>query len=211
MADLLGVEGYDNIQPIHPMGGRDNKRDIRCWQAGIKFVCACYFPPTAAHLKFKDVKKKFKADIKGVTNDGAQGYVFATNVPLTDGQRDDLMKWGLKKCSHVVLYEIERIRVLLDKPIACALRHRYLGIEITAEAQIALTAQMHLDMKKEFADLRSFLAATQNPAGATPSAFTQATPTASTSAAPPVPVPAATSPGPSVPGTSSTSSGGGKL
>jgi hypothetical protein len=141
VADVLGIEGYDQIEPVHPQGGPDGKRDIRCVQGGIRFVCACYFPPSAASVDFKDLRSKFKNDLAGVTKDGASGFVFATNVHLTEGERQQLETDGARSCAVVVLYHLEKLRAVLDRPVGCGIRLRYLDIAMTKEEQVAFFAQ----------------------------------------------------------------------
>lgn len=157
MADVLGLEGYEEIEPIHPYGGPDRKRDIRCRLRSLRFVCACYFPTNALQITFSKVREKFLEDLPGVKNDGAQGFIFASNVPITDGERAKLIDIAAKAGVQCQIYELERLRQLLDKATACHIRQRWLGIAITAEDQIAFMAQVTVDYKREIAELKAYV------------------------------------------------------
>jgi hypothetical protein len=159
MADVLGLEGYEGIEPIHPYGGPDGKRDIRCRLGSLKFVCACYFPTNSLAITFADLMAKFRTDLAGVKNDGAQGFIFGTNVHVTDGERAKLIAIAAKEGVQCQIYELDRLRHLLDKATACHLRQRWLGIAITPEDQIAFFAQVTVDYKREIGELKAYVMA----------------------------------------------------
>jgi hypothetical protein len=43
-AALLDLEGYVDIDPQHPLGGPDDRKDVVCRRGRRKYVAAVYFP-----------------------------------------------------------------------------------------------------------------------------------------------------------------------
>jgi hypothetical protein len=41
---ILRFEGFQSIDPSHPLGGRDGLKDIICARDGKKWIGAAYFP-----------------------------------------------------------------------------------------------------------------------------------------------------------------------
>ena len=88
-ADLLHLEGYESVDPQHPLGGPDERKDIVCLKEGRRWTGAVYFPPTEP--TFKDIKGKFEHDAKGAIAINAYGMAFFVNQHLTLGERDELL------------------------------------------------------------------------------------------------------------------------
>ena len=84
-AKILAIEGFEDIDPQSPVGGSDGKKDIICHKYGKKYVAGCYFPN--GQKKFKEIEDKFDDDIKGVSKNKADGFIFITNQKLTAGER----------------------------------------------------------------------------------------------------------------------------
>jgi hypothetical protein len=87
-ARLLPFEGYEHIDPSHPLGGPDGGKDVCCKKDGKDFIVAVYFP--RGQRDFREVRQKFEADIEKVKAQGAHGFLFFTNQELTLGERGEL-------------------------------------------------------------------------------------------------------------------------
>lgn len=137
-ADILRLENFIYIDPIHPQGGRDGKKDIICYRDQVKFVAACWIPNDSNKEDYKSLFDKFDSDLKGVSLNSAQGYVFITNCSVTVGERNDLIKHALSNgCQVCEVYHLERLRQILDTPVGYGTRLRVLGIEMTKEDQLS--------------------------------------------------------------------------
>lgn len=150
---LLLIENYQEVNPIHPQGGPDGKKDILCKKEEILFVVACYFPNNSTLIKFEDLKNKFLEDLVGVKRNGAKGFIFITNVPIKSGDREKLEKFARAKkhqCSVCLIYHLERILVLLDAPKGFGLRQKILGINMTPEEAVSAQQVNEEHMRAEF-------------------------------------------------------------
>jgi hypothetical protein len=132
-ARLLPFDGYEHIDPSHPLGGRDGGRDILCSKDGKKVAVAVYFP--RGQKKFREIKDKFKSDLAGATAQDAEGFVFFTNQELSLGQRAELE--NLAESLTPDIYHLERIASSLDTPRGYGLRLEFLSIEMTKEEQVS--------------------------------------------------------------------------
>lgn len=151
-AKIIGIEGYEEIDPQSPMGGPDGTKDILCYKDGKKFVVGCYFPN--GQKGFKDIQGKFNDDLKGVTKSGAQGFIFITNQKIIPSERITL--------SQGLTYEVnichgERVCGILDSPKGYGVRLEYLGIELSKAEQISFLST-HLDLKRNFDEIKAALA-----------------------------------------------------
>jgi hypothetical protein len=54
-AQILHAEGYADIDPSHPLGGRDGGKDALAIRSGKKWVMAVYFP--RGQQAFEDIKR----------------------------------------------------------------------------------------------------------------------------------------------------------
>lgn len=150
-AKIIGIEGYQGIDPQSPMGGPDGTKDIICYKGGKKFVVGCYFPN--GQKPFNDIQDKFNDDIKGVAKNNAQGFVFVTNQKITPGERITLCQGH----SDTTIYHGESVCGVLDSPKGYGVRLEYLGIELTKEEQISFLSS-HLDLQQNFEEIKSALA-----------------------------------------------------
>jgi fido (protein-threonine AMPylation protein) len=138
-ADLLILDGFVSVSPQSPLGGPDGLKDVVCEKNGWKYIGACYFPTTQKN--YTAIKNKFIHDFDGVAKNSADGIVFITNQSLTPKQKSGLAKIAASKSAKCIIYDNERIRVLIDSPIGFALRLQYLRIKMNKEEQLAFFAQ----------------------------------------------------------------------
>jgi hypothetical protein len=132
-AHILRIEGYESIDPSHPLGGQDGLKDAVCTKDKVRFIGACYFP--RGEQNFGVIKTKFINDLKGVSKNTAEGIAFVTNQELTLSARDELVKEA--GCAKVDLFHLERIASILDSPQCYGIRLEFLDIEMTKEEQVA--------------------------------------------------------------------------
>jgi len=147
-AALLHLESFEDVDPQHPLGGPDGLKDVRCKRNGKVWIAGAYFPPTPA--SFKDIEAKFEHDFAGVAANGADGFAFFVNQPLTIGERELLhAKAG---AAPLEIYHLERMRSLLDSPKGCGIRLEYLRIPMTEPEQWAFWSAMNYDVVRKLAE-----------------------------------------------------------
>jgi hypothetical protein len=142
---LLGP--YTGVQPRRPKGGPDGGRDIEALYQGTMQVWGAVgfrngggVDETARQA----AEEKFRADLDRALaeNPSLEGFVFFTNVDLTPGQKEDLKKYAQSKNIKMVdVFDIERLRYLLDSPEGLIARLQYLDIPMSATEQAALVAK----------------------------------------------------------------------
>lgn len=138
---ILIIEKYEHINPIHPQGGKDGKKDFFCSKGGILHIAACYFPNNSVLIKFKDLRKKFLNDLKGVSANQAKGFIFITNMAITSGNRAKLILAATRAgCVACVIYHLESLKGILDSPQGYGLREKHLGISMTSAEKISAKA-----------------------------------------------------------------------
>ncbi|WP_280456570.1 hypothetical protein [Nocardia carnea] len=133
-AQLLAAEGYKDIDPSHPLGGKDGGRDAHCTKDGRNWIMAVYFP--RGQQSFSETAKKLGDDLASAATHSPHGVVFVTNQELRLSERRDLMKLGGQ--IEVELFHLERITAILDRPAMAAVRRQFLGIS---------TSQPTIDVK----------------------------------------------------------------
>jgi len=138
-ADLLILDGFVSVSPQSPLGGPDGLKDVVCEKNGWKYIGASYFPTTQKN--YTAIKNKFIHDLDGIAKNSADGIVFVTNQSLTPNQKKGLSKIAEAKSATSIIYDNERIRVIIDSPIGFALRLQYLRIKMNKEEQLAFFAQ----------------------------------------------------------------------
>jgi len=131
---ILHGEGFTDIDPSHPLGGRDGLKDIIMLYEGEKWIAGVYFP--REQQTFTTIKNKYLHDTKGVEFANAAGFVFITNQELRLTERAELVEL----CPHaeVEIYHLERISCLLNQPQHYGTRLEFLDIDMTKEEQAAL-------------------------------------------------------------------------
>ena len=132
-AVILNIEGFQNVDPSHPLGGRDGLKDMFLTFNGSKWIGAVYFP--RGQQSFTTIHDKFKHDVEGVKNNNAQGIVFFTNQELTLGERKKLAE-SIPDID-VQIYHLERIASILNTPQAYGIRMEFLDIEMSKDEQVA--------------------------------------------------------------------------
>lgn len=151
-AKIIGIEGYQEIDPQSPVGGPDGTKDIICYKEGEKFVVGCYFPN--GQKEFKAIQEKFEGDVLGVAKNTAQGFVFVTNQKITPGERITLCQ---NRTFKTAILHGESVCGILDSPKGYGVRLEYLGIELNKAEQISFLSS-HLDLKQNFDEIKTALA-----------------------------------------------------
>ncbi|ARV61192.1 hypothetical protein BZZ01_23545 [Nostocales cyanobacterium HT-58-2] len=126
-AQILLHEGYKDLDPSHPLGGKDGKKDALCKKDGQQWLMAVYFP--RGQKNFDDIKNKFLHDLKGVKANKADALAFVTNQELRLAERQELHKSAGN--ITVELFHLERITAILDQPKMHGVRKQFLGIDFT--------------------------------------------------------------------------------
>lgn len=140
-AQVLLAEGYSDLDPRHPLGGRDGGADAIAYRDGQRWAMAVYFPRGQQLLT--EITKKFVGDFEGVAKNDADGVAFVTNQELRDAERRDLVE---AVDGEAVIYHLERLVAILDQPKMYGVRHQFLSIEIPAASQLdsgEALAEMH--------------------------------------------------------------------
>lgn len=135
-AAILISEGFDNVDPSHPLGGKDGGKDIKCQFNGSLWIGAVYFP--RGQQVFNTIKDKFNHDVIGAKKNKAKGIVFITNQELRLSERKELEETD--KLVDVRIYHLERMADIINSPKMYGIRLDYLDIEMTKEEQIAYFA-----------------------------------------------------------------------
>ena len=130
---LLSDEGFEEVDPSHPLGGKDGLKDIVCLFNGKKWVGGVYFP--RGQKEFKEIKSKFTHDLEGVFKNNAKGFVFITNQELRLSERKELSE--INKDIDIDIYHLERISNYLNTPKAYGIRMEFLDIDMTKEEQLS--------------------------------------------------------------------------
>ena len=134
---ILLHERFTNLDPSHPLGGKDSLHDAICSRDGKRYVMAVYFP--RGQQSFAAIEKKFLDDLKGVDVHKADGIAFVTNQELRLAEREALVK---KAAPHgAELYHLERLTALLDQPGLAAVRTQFLSIDSEDASSIILGGQ----------------------------------------------------------------------
>jgi hypothetical protein len=154
-ADVLAAEGYV-VEPMHPQGGPDKRRDGICEKAGRRFTMACYFPNNSNQISFKDMKEKFLHDLEGVSTASAEGVVFVTNVSVADAERIILEELAAERGCAAIVYHLEKLRVVLDSAAGLGARVRYLEIDLTREEQLTAFTMISR-LTEEIQGLRAYM------------------------------------------------------
>ena len=130
---ILEQEGFRDIDPSHPLGGKDGGKDMLCEFNSFKWIGAVYFP--RGQKSFNEIKKKYRYDLEGVYRNGAKGIAFITNQELSLMERKILEE--MDETVDVRIYHLERIANILNTPKMYGIRLEYLEIEMTKEEQLS--------------------------------------------------------------------------
>lgn len=129
---ILYIDGYKSIDPSHPLGGRDGKKDMICIKNDIEWIGACYFP--RGKKEFSVIKRKFLSDLEGVKGNRVEGIAFITNQAITLSQRKELKYLSQ---TNVDIFHLERIVNLLNSPHSYGARQDFLDINMTDEEKVS--------------------------------------------------------------------------
>lgn len=135
-AIILSNEGFNRIDPSHPLGGKDGLKDMTLSFKGKQWIAAVYFP--RGQQSFTDIKAKFAHDLDGIKTNNAYGLVFVTNQELRLNERKILSE--LEANVDVQIYHLERIASLLNTPPFYGIRMEFLDIEMSKEEQLSFFA-----------------------------------------------------------------------
>ncbi len=136
-AQILIHEGFQNLDPGHPLGGRDGGKDAIAYRDGVRFVMAVYFP--RGQQTSKDIVAKFQHDLAGASQNDAEGIAFVTNQELTLGERENLRETATPMALE--FFHLERITAVLDTPGMAKTREQFLDIEADIMPPINLGGQ----------------------------------------------------------------------
>ncbi|MEU7785589.1 tetratricopeptide repeat protein [Amycolatopsis sp. NPDC049159] len=140
-AQVLLSQMFTDIDPSHPLGGPDGKRDAHAKRNGESWIMAVYFP--RGQRSFSDIKAKLLADYAGVQQHNAVGLVFVTNQEITLKERESLAESVDKKLE---LLHLERIVAILDAPAMHAVREQFLDIPSASSAASPRVAAISQDL-----------------------------------------------------------------
>jgi hypothetical protein len=123
-AQILLGDGYESIDPSHPLGGRDGLKDALCQKDGKRWVMAAYFP--RGQQPFSAINKKLADDAVGVALNGAYGLAFVTNQEVLLAEREVL---AAAAGVPLELLHLERVTAILDRPEMSQVRKQFLSID----------------------------------------------------------------------------------
>ena len=125
-SDILNSLGFEDVEPMAPLGGADGGIDIKYKNGdanGVAFVT----------LR-KDIRTKFSEDLEKWDESSDEISLFCI-VDVTPKQKKEFSEAVLKKGATLGIYDLERIRSLLDSTLK-DIRRRYLGIDDEISTQI---------------------------------------------------------------------------
>lgn len=150
-AQILIDQGFDDIDPSHPLGGKDGGKDALSSKQGKKWIMAVYFP--RGQKDFAEIRTKFEADLPGALKNEASGIAFVTNQEIRLAEREELHR--LAGAIELDLFHLERVTVTLDKPSMAGIRHQFLGIGcVETSPDSALRDEMAI-MRQRFEGLQT--------------------------------------------------------
>jgi hypothetical protein len=89
---ILDEEGFESIDPAHPLGGRDGGADALVQKDGEPWVMAVYFP--RGQQSIKEITDKLTSDVEKAKSKKPKpvGVAFVTNQELRLAEREELGK-----------------------------------------------------------------------------------------------------------------------
>jgi hypothetical protein len=151
-AIILRDEGFQSIDPSHPLGGKDGLKDMICYFHNSKWVGGVYFP--RGQQTFTEIKAKYIHDLDGVYKNDAKGFAFITNQELRLAERKELAE--IDNDVDVEIYHLERIANYLNTPSSYGIRMEFLDIEMTKEEQLSYFANYEKRITRLESALESF-------------------------------------------------------
>jgi hypothetical protein len=136
---ILRAEGYEGIDPSHPLGGSDQGADATCVKHGQQWVMASYFP--YGPQPFSEIKKKLADDVKAARHRQPFGIAFVTNQKLTIGDRKTLTAIGGQTIA-IEVYHLERIVHIVDSSDMAQIRQEFLHIPAASPGTLAIRPEV---------------------------------------------------------------------
>ncbi|WP_019498588.1 hypothetical protein [Pseudanabaena sp. PCC 6802] len=153
-AQVLLADGFSDLDPSHPLGGKDGGKDAMCSKDGQLWVMGVYFP--SGQQSFACIKKKFLSDAKGARKNSAEGFVFVTNQELMLAERRDLANSATDIRTEI--YHLERMTTILDTPAFASIRKQFLGIdylELDTSQQLTKLREEMLSIQKRIESVQT--------------------------------------------------------
>lgn len=120
-ADILNGLGYADVEPMAPAGGSDSGQDIR--------FRADQSPGVAFVTLDKGISGKFKDDLGKQAHTSVDSVIaLFCNVAVSPSQKQEFAKLALAKGYRLEVYDLERLRSLLDSSLK-EIRRRYLKVD----------------------------------------------------------------------------------
>jgi hypothetical protein len=131
-AQVLLSQGFESLDPSHPLGGPDGGKDAVCARGGKRWFMAVYFP--RGKKTYAAIRRKYLDDMAASLDGRPHGIVFVTNQELTLGERQELTEAAAPL--EADLYHLERITAILDSPPMAPVRKQ--GMDASDEAALQL-------------------------------------------------------------------------
>lgn len=138
-AQVLIDQGYENLDPSHPCGGKDGGLDGICTKDGRRFVMAVSFP--RGQQDFSKIKSKFLRDVDLARRHSPEGVAFVTNQEIKLAERKVLQ--DAAEDLIIDLFHLERVALVLDQPHMGSVRQQFLDIP----ASVVYTAAQERRLK----------------------------------------------------------------
>jgi hypothetical protein len=119
-ADILNALGYGSVEPMAPGGGADAGRDIKYRDADA--------PAIAFVTLNKSIKTKFTSDMAKVEGGQVNAMSLFCTVSVSPAQKVEFAKMATDKGAMLTIYDLERLRSLLDTSLK-DIRRRYLHLD----------------------------------------------------------------------------------
>ncbi len=126
--------GFTLVDPTHPRGGPDGKKDALCQVGEERWIMASYFP--RGQKSTSEITAKFRDDCMGIQRNGAAGLAFVTNQEIPESVRKKLK--GIARPGKAEIFHLDRLATALDQPSMSAVRRQFLGIADDLPVQIAM-------------------------------------------------------------------------
>lgn len=137
--DILNtIDEYKEINPVLPKGGPDGGKDIISKYMGNSCIGAVGFINDShdSQINRNTSFNKFKSDADSVAINNVKYMVFFTNVTITPLYRSKILEYckkkGIIRCD---IFDLERIRSILDSVKGYAIRYRYLKLPMSDSEQ----------------------------------------------------------------------------
>ena len=123
---MLDEEGYESIDPAHPLGGKDGGADALVYRDSQLWIMAVYFP--RGQQTIGEITAKLTSDVAKAKTKRADlvGVAFVTNQELRLSEREALRKLG--GGIEIDLFHLERLTTILDRPRMAGVREQFLYI-----------------------------------------------------------------------------------